>query len=48
MEAKAKGLDNVQILRVPHPLGAGQRPEMVKQKALNSMETLEKLMTGKL
>lgn len=48
MEAKAKGLDDVSILKVPHPLGAGVRPEMVKKKALNAMEDLEKLITGQM
>ena len=46
MEAKAKGLPDVEILSVPHPLGAGQLPEMVKKKAEDAMEPLVKMMTG--
>ena len=47
MEAKAKGLAEVEVHSVPHPLGAGQLPEMVRKKALDGMENLVKLMTGK-
>ena len=46
MEAKAKGLPDVEVLAVPHPLGAGQLPEQVKKKAEDAMETLVKMMTG--
>ena len=46
MEAKAKGLPDVEVLAVPHPLGAGQLPEQVKKKAEDAMETLVKMMIG--
>ena len=46
MEAKAKGLPGVEVLAVPHPLGAGQLPEQVKKKAQDAMEALVKMMTG--
>jgi len=46
MEAKAKGIPDVAILTVPHPIGAGQNLEMVKTKAINAMEKLAKMMIG--
>lgn len=46
MEAAAFGLKNVQVLEVPHPLGAGVPKDEVEIKAINSMEILEKLITG--
>lgn len=46
MEGKAKGLPGVEVLAVPHPLGAGQLPELVKKKAENAMEQLVKMLTG--
>ena len=46
MEAKAKGLPGVEVLAVPHPLGAGQLREQVKKKAQDAMEALVKMMTG--
>jgi hypothetical protein len=46
VEAKSFGLPDVVILAVPHPIGAGQTPEMVKTKASNAMEKLVKLMTS--
>lgn len=46
MEAKSKGIPDVAILTVPHPIGAGQTPDMVKTKAINAMEKLTKMMIG--
>jgi hypothetical protein len=46
MEATAFGLPDVQILAVPHPLGAGLPEDKVKLKAENAIETLVKMMTG--
>ena len=46
MEAKAKGLPGVEVLAVPHTIGAGQLPEKVKKKAQDAMEALVKMMTG--
>jgi hypothetical protein len=46
MEATAFGLPDVAMLAVPHPVGAGQTPDMVKMKADNAIGTLVKLMTS--
>ena len=46
MEAKAFGLPEVEVLAVPHPVGAGQLPDQVKKKAEDAMEALVMLMTG--
>jgi hypothetical protein len=45
MEATAFGLPNVQILTVPHPLGAGQTLAMVQAKAEKAVESLVKMIT---
>lgn len=46
MEATAFGLPDVQILAVPHPLGAGLPMDKVRLKAENAVDALVKLMTG--
>ena len=46
MEATAFGLPDVQILAVPHPLGAGLPEDKVKMKAENAVEMLVKMMTS--
>jgi hypothetical protein len=46
MEATAFGLNNVAIVAVPHPLGAGLPEDQVRIKADNAVEELVKLMTG--
>ncbi|HOG47571.1 MAG TPA: hypothetical protein PLJ35_04355 [Anaerolineae bacterium] len=47
MEAKSFGLPDAALLVVPHPVGAGQTPEMVKIKATNAMAKLVQLMTDR-
>lgn len=39
------GLPDIQILKVPHPLGAGLPEDMVRQKAENAVNTLIELIT---
>jgi hypothetical protein len=46
MEAKSFGWPDVTILTVPHPIGAGQTPEMVKTKVINVMEKMVKMIVG--
>jgi hypothetical protein len=45
MEATAFGMPDVQILAVPHPLGAGLPEDKVRLKAENAMAIFQKLMT---
>jgi len=46
VEAKSFGLPDVALLVVPHPIGAGQTPEMVMRKATDAMAKLAGLMIG--
>jgi hypothetical protein len=47
MEATAFGMPDVQILPVPHPLGAGLPEDKVRLKAENAVASLVALMTGR-
>ena len=46
MEATAFGLPDVQILAVPHPLGAGLPEDKVRMKADDAVETMVRMITG--
>ena len=45
MEGTAFGMPDVQILAVPHPLGAGLPEDKVRLKAENAVDELVRMMT---